>query len=231
MNILLLNEPYIQMIYERHVLKGADYAKKHVRLPMQNPQRLWRWEDMDFPRVPCIIEFEEWITKHNLACGNKLLATGFDPELELLDYRSIRNIPYQNGQNDLHRLDLDEKDFDFMVFGQTLEHLYQPVIALQRIKNHLRPGGHVYTCVPTINIPHMMPNHFYGYTPIGLCTLFISCGFEVIELGYWGCEKYIHYIFEHHTWPDYRILQGSDGLMPANEECNVAQCWILARRP
>ena len=60
--------------------------------------------------------------------------------------------------------------------------------------------------------------------PMGLAILFKSAGFEVVEMGQWGNKTYITKLFTTHSWPD--IYQSG----PLNEEKNIAQCWILARK-
>jgi len=46
-----------------------------------------------------------------------------------------------------------------------IEHLYNPFMAMENIYKYIKPGGYVYTSVPTINIPHMTPIHYNGYNP------------------------------------------------------------------
>jgi hypothetical protein len=87
----------------------------------------------------------------------------------------------------------------------------------------------LFTSVPTINIPHMVPFHFNGYTPIGLCMLMKSVGFEIVELGYWGNFKYISELFNKHNWPSYEQLIDDNNNI-TNEPKNVVQCWILVKK-
>ena len=72
-----------------------------------------------------------------------------------------------------------------------------------------------------------MPIHFNGFTPIGLTMLFKSCGFEVLEVGQWGNYEYITKLFSNHQWPGYKDLSDY-GIK--NEERNVVNCWILAKK-
>ena len=71
----------------------------------------------------------------------------------------------------------------------------------------------------------MTPIHYNGYNPMGLALLFLSTGFEIIEIGQWGNYDYISKLFWRHFWPD------STQVSHVNEERNVAQCWILAKKP
>jgi len=75
-----------------------------------------------------------------------------------------------------------------------------------------------------------MPSHFGGFTPMGLATLFMGANFEIIDMGQWGNINYIRKLFETHSWPDYKELKTFGDIVP-NEERNVCQCWILARKP
>ncbi|UCC94817.1 MAG: methyltransferase domain-containing protein [Candidatus Omnitrophota bacterium] len=160
-----------------------------------------------------------------------------DPELEYLDYNEIMCIDYnlETGEGDLHTLDLPEKDFDFVMVNQILEHVYNPFLCLENIYSHMRPGGFIYANVPTINILHMSPEHYYtGYTPVGFGAIFKSVGFEILEMGQWGNLEYIEKLFKTHKWPDYRQLTKS--LFPfrrrpiTNEFENPAVCWVLAQK-
>lgn len=223
------NEQDIVSTYHTHVNKPDEYYRKFEKLPFHLNNKNWKWEGKDFPRIWCILEFQEWLTKHNLGNFKKVLSTcNTDPELEYITYEELRHIPYYSGVNDLHTLELAEKDFDFVIFNQTLEHLYNPFMSVSRLYDHMSDGGYLFTSVPTINIPHMTPFHFNGFTPTGLCMLMKSVGFEVVEVGFWGNVDYIKYIFETGSWPDYNMLM-KDGII-SNERDKNAQCWILVKK-
>ena len=224
------SEAEIVQTYQAHVNKPADYYAKFERLPVERNDKAWRWEGHDFPRVWCVLDFQDWLEKHALRHFPRVLATCLaDPELEFVTWDKLVVAEYDSsGRNDLHTLDLEEKDFDFIVFNQTLEHLYNPFAAVANLYRHLKAGGYLFTSVPTINIPHLMPFHYNGFTPMGLCMLMKAAGFEVVELGFWGNLEYIKLIFQTGLWPDYRQLW-HDGKI-ANEPGRNAQCWILVRK-
>ena len=131
---------------------------------------------------------------------------------------------------DLHTISEHYQNaFDFFIFNQTIEHLYQPFEAMKQVYEIVKPGGYVFTSVPTINIPHNTPIHFNGFTPMGLAMLFHTAGFEIIEIGHWGNYEYIKQAWAgSHCWPGYDQLQHNN--MVTNEERNVCQCWILAKK-
>lgn len=223
----LFTESEIQEVYERYFLSNRkDYLSQYNKIPKELNGKNWKWEGKDFPRVRAIIDFSNWVKKHQIGNIKKLLITDLgDPELEFLTHEELTFIPYKNGTNDLHTLNLSCKSHDFIIFNQTLEHLYNPFICLENLYNHLKVGGYLYTTVPTINIPHMVPYHFWGITPMGLCMIMKSVGFEIIEVGYWGNYNYISQLFKNHTWPDIKTLKST-----ANELNNECQCWILVRK-
>lgn len=234
----LFTESEIFNIYNTYVKKDESYYKKFEKLPFDLNNKNWKWEGKDFPRIWCLLDFKDWMKKYNIEHFNSVLSnqpagyTGTnlsDPELEYITWDNIDFIPYSGGSNDFHTLDLGKKDYDFIIFNQTLEHLYNPFLSMEKIFNHLKPGGFLFTSVPTINIPHMTPFHFNGLTPMGLCMLMLSTGFEILELGFWGNVDYIKYIFERGDWPDYRELIDNDGLIK-NEKDKNAQCWILVKK-
>ena len=75
----------------------------------------------------------------------------------------------------VEELDLDaelgDETFDVLVFGDVLEHLKDPLLALERFKTFLNPGGHVVASIP--NVAHgsvrlaLMQGNF-RYRPLGL---------------------------------------------------------------
>lgn len=217
-------------IYNRNIKLNDSYFYKYVNLPVC-PVKKWNnsWDNRDFPRVLCVLDFIEWVKKYNIENIDKLAITcTSDPELEFITSTSVKLLEYP--EYDLHTFSkkIDEK-FDFFIFNQTLEHLYNPFLALQNIYNVINDNGYVFTSVPTLNIPHLMPFHYNGFTPAGLGMLFKSAGFEILEIGQWGNLDYIQKLWSSHTWPDYNNLKNRNGQI-SNEEQNVCQCWILAKK-
>lgn len=64
---------------------------------------------------------------------------------------------------------------------------------------------------------------------MGLAMLFKVSGFEIVEIGQWGNSEYLQRLFNSHDWPGYNALNVNNFII--NEEKNVCQCWILARKP
>jgi hypothetical protein len=222
-------ESELHDIYNTIVKLPPHYFTKNELVPAC-PIKSWnyRWSGHDFPRVMCVLDFKEWIAKHKIV-SNALGYTGEgDPELEFLP--TTRKMFIEYPPHDLHVLaSTYQSTFDFFLFSQTLEHLHNPFLAIANIFVAMKPGGYVFTSVPTINIPHSTPIHYGGLNPMGLTMLFKSAGFDIVEIGQWGNYEYIQRLFATHSWPDYDALH--HGGRVRNEEVNVCQCWILARKP
>jgi len=225
----LIGENIVYNLYETHFKKDRSYFNRFEAIPSTlSEEEKTSWLNRDVPRLVSLYDFREWIRKYKIDEGNSLLYTcDADVELKHISYKHKQYIPYP--PYDLHTLSLEKKDFDLVIFNQTLEHLYNPYLAMSRLFEHIKPGGFLYTTVPTINIPHMTPIHYWGITPMGLAVMMYSCGFDVCELGYWGNKKYIDYIFTNNWWADYTQVQ-TDGTIPNDMVCQ-AQTWILVRKP
>jgi len=224
----LFTDKEIQDIYINEVKKPPSYFTKHKTVPHFSEIGWNNWNGKDFGRVYGSLDFKEWVLKHNINHGIHLGYTcKTDPEIKYVTYQKNTLLTYP--EYDLHNLPEIEDKFDMFIFNQTIEHLYNPFMAIESIYKNIKNGGYVFTSVPTINIPHSTPFHYNGYNPMGLALLFKSAGFELIEIGQWGNYDYISKLFQTHDWPDYNYLQKNGNV--TNEERNVCQCWILARKP
>jgi len=228
MNFVAYTEDELKEIYEKIRLPEAYFQKSSRRtLPPSPIGRQWT-KAFDYPRTQCILDFRDWVQKYNLQKPRHLGCTFDDFELKFMSPEKKTVLTYP--PHDLHTLSQTcTEKFDFFIFSQTLEHLYNPYKAVGEIASLVESGGYVFTSVPTINIPHSTPIHFSGIYPMGLAVLFLVNGFEVVEMGQWGNLQYIQKMFATHSWPSYVDLKDKQGKVP-NEERNVCQCWILARK-
>ena len=198
----------IEDIYNNYVKinYNSTYLNKYVPLPMQFNNKKWRWENKDFPRIISLLEFKNYMLEYDKTFENVLSFNGTtDPEYEYINYKNCDNFNYDddNIKYDLHNLNLNKKDYDFVMINQTIEHLYDPIRVLKNIYDHMCIGGIFYTNVPVNNIPHSTPYHFYtGVTPVGLGMMVKLAGFEILKIGQWGNKKYLNKMFES-GWTDY----------------------------
>ena len=218
----------LNKLYVDKVKLPESYFNKYTHLP-NCPVIRWNynWSNHDFPRNWCILDFIEWNNKYNINIQHLGYTGDNDPELDFITPLKKTLVSYP--AYDLHNISTHFKnEFDFFLFNQTIEHLYNPFEAIKQIYEIVKPGGYVFTSVPTINIPHMTPIHFNGFTPMGLAMLFKTSNFEIIEIGQWGNFDYISKLWGTHSWPGYESLNHNNVI--TNEERNVCQCWILARK-
>ena len=224
----MFSEEEIKNIYIQKVKLSDSYFKKYELLP-NCPVKIYNynWGDNDFPRVWCILDFIEWNKKYNFNIEHLGYTCDSDPELEFINSSKKTLLSYP--KYDLHTIsNYFKNEFDFFLFNQTIEHLYNPFECIKQIYEVVKPGGYVFTSVPTLNIPHITPVHFNGFTPMGLAMLFKTANFEIIEIGQWGNFDYIQKLWSTHSWPSYNVLNNNN--IVTNEERNVCQCWILARK-
>jgi len=211
---MILREKDIKEIYKKFILSknNPNYLNRYKKLP-KNPNKKWNWVGKDIPRIFAVLEFKKFIDDNNLYFDKILsLNGGKDPEYEHLRYNKKVNYNYKDNKikYDLHTLDLPQKDFDFFMSNQTLEHVYDPVKVAKNIFNHLKKNGIVYMNLPAINIPHTTPFHYFtGITPVGLGCIFKSAGFKILDIGFWGNDTYHNYIFNRYNppkWPDIKKI-------------------------
>jgi len=208
-----------------------EYKLRYVPLPMHKNNLPWKWEGKDFPRIISLLEFERFVKSNNISSEKGLAINGLsDPEWYYLPTQILVDINYEKDPNkfDLQTLDLKEKDFDFVMANQTLEHVYDPVLCLKNIYKHMSPGGILYFNVPTNGIPHSTPfHHFTGFTPAGVGTIVKAAGFKILSIGQWGNLEYLKKLFETNSWIDYQALK--------NPGINDFKCpiitWIFAIKP
>jgi len=230
----MLSDSKIEKLYEEHIKVNytEEYKNRYHPLPVDKNNKNWKWEGKDFPRVISLLEFDRYINKYNFQIDKLLLFNGQDePETEYLKgrYKQILNINYEDNPEkyNLHNLQINHDNFDFVSLNQTLEHVYNPYTCLANIKKYMIKGGYLYINVPACNVPHSEPFHFYtGYTPMGLAALAHETGYEILEIGQWGNKEYLGRLFGitgQRWWADYTMLE-NPGI---NEIENPVITWGL----
>eukprot|EP00929_Paragymnodinium_shiwhaense_P016096 TRINITY_DN124275_c0_g1_i1.p1 TRINITY_DN124275_c0_g1~~TRINITY_DN124275_c0_g1_i1.p1 ORF type:complete len:348 (-),score=84.80 TRINITY_DN124275_c0_g1_i1:534-1577(-) len=187
----------------------------------------------DAARAFILVDFLSWGFRYGFLKARKAFLTSLaDVELLVLSPHSVvfypMNVKAETG--DLHE-PLPYHDVDFALISQTLEHLYNPFLAMQNLLHALAPGGYVFASVPFVNKLHGGlvfgdPLHFSHFTPLGLVTLMLSVGFEVLELGQWGNADYVKEALLGKWWPHLGKLTNF-----TNDPKLPSQTWVLARKP
>ena len=124
--------------------------------------------------------------------------------------------------------------FDLVIFGQTFEHLYDPVLAFRNLYNSMAPGGFLFTSGPYLNHLHSHPFFFSMPTPWGLVMWFKMAGFEVLKVGSFGNSEFLENTVSKYItwWPKIRAYWNfSRTPNIENDMERPGQVWILVRKP
>lgn len=81
-----------------------------------------------------------------------------------------------------HDLPLETGSIDAVVCTQVLEHLAEPVAALEEFRRVLRPDGRLVVTVPLTWYVHEAPHDYYRYTPYGLRHVMEKAGFKAVDI-------------------------------------------------
>ncbi len=92
----------------------------------------------------------------------------------------------------IHDVPLDKDGYDAVLLMSYLEHEPFPTRALKRVREVLRPGGHLFIKVPHYGSwnrrvlgaawsGYFFPQHLYYFTPDTAARLLAKCGFETVR--------------------------------------------------
>lgn len=112
---------------------------------------------------------------------------GYDWDYSNIDYNcDITSIP------------VDDSSIDVIILTEVLEHLPEPLLALQELNRILKKGGYLYITVPQGWAEHQVPHDYFRYTQYGLRYLLEKAIFKVEKIekrgGYF---KYIAFRMWH----------------------------------
>ena len=197
-----------------------------VELPLSADAATWL--KFDAARMAFLSDFRQWIAKYpGVARPTRLLVDAIaDIEVPLLAPDFVLPCPYDGGSRcDYHELTLPEGNFSLIILSQVVEHLYDPWLALHRVRSHMAPGGLLILSLPTLNKPHSGAGHYAHFTARGIALALRRTGFEVLELGLYGCRAWMESVFLGDAWPPYPICAPPQ----VNGDWPV-MTWVLAKR-
>lgn len=117
-----------------------------------------------------------------------------------------------------------EEEFDIVVCEQVLEHVVDPWLALERLKNLARPGGYVIVSTPFLIRVHAGPGDYWRFTEDGLRLIVERSGLQVAESGAWGNRRCVRANLRR--WAKRRIWSSM-----RNDSRFPVAVWAIARRP
>jgi hypothetical protein len=230
--MIYIDNDEVKEIHDKYVCVNntQEYKNRYVPLPLHKNNKKWKWEDKDFPRVISLLEFERFILENKLSFKKTLCLNGMDdPEYEYVECGEKIIVNYKDDMinHDLHRLNINEKGFDFVMLNQVIEHLYNPIECLCGLYNYMKKDGVIYANVPVLNGPHDVPYYYYtGMQPVGLGVIMKLAGFEIMSIGQWGNLEYINILFNRPWWADYRMMKNPG----VNDLTRPVTTWCFARK-
>jgi SAM-dependent methyltransferase len=118
--------------------------------------------------------------------------------------------------------------FDLVICEQVLEHVADPVAAVENLRELCTPGGHLIVSTPFLIKVHEFPSFgmldYWRFTPRGLRTLLERAGLEVDAVDSWGNRECV--VGNFTDWSAYRRWHST-----RNEPDFAVQVWAFARRP
>jgi SAM-dependent methyltransferase len=103
-----------------------------------------------------------------------------DPKLVNLNIGPFPNVDIVA---DAHLLPYADSSVDAIYCEAVLEHLENPVLAVEEMFRIVKPGGKLIAITPFLQAFHGYPNHFQNFTVIGHRQLFSRAGFLVTDSG------------------------------------------------
>ena len=117
--------------------------------------------------------------------------------------------------------------FDVVICEQVIEHVIDPWLAAENLRDLVVPGGHVIVSTPFMIRVHELPLYgmpdYWRFTPRGMRVVLERAGLEVDEIGSWGNRRAIMGNLDR--WPAYRRWHSL-----RNEPDLPLQVWAFARR-
>ncbi|WP_124064811.1 methyltransferase domain-containing protein [Clostridium sp. E02] len=135
-------------------------------------------------------------------------------------------------------LDYEEGYFDYIIFGDVLEHLHEPQDVLINMKRYLKPNGAILASIPNvmhISVIHNLLNGLWTYEESGILDkthlrfftkteitrMFSRAGYEIEEMG--NTRAYLT--------PDHqKTLEKLNSIVPNPVELTAYQYLIRARK-
>jgi SAM-dependent methyltransferase len=112
--------------------------------------------------------------------------------------------------------------FDLVICEQVLEHVVDPITAVDTLRRICRPDGHVFISTPFLVRLHDFPGDFWRFTPAGLELLLRRCGLEPLWVRAWGNRRAVVGNFDRWT-------SRLPGQSLRNESNLPVVVWSLAR--
>ncbi len=154
--------------------------------------------------------------------GTGAIASLFHPDSQIVDA--------QYPEVDIHELPYGEREFDFVMTDQILEHVENPFLAVDEMYRVLKFGGYMITTTCLMMPIHKAPTDFWRFTPDGLKVL---------------CKKF-EKIYQCEGWGNGRALDlminkgmqfepitprtELENIATHSDDMNLISTWIIAKK-
>ena len=155
--------------------------------------------DQQFSRAAMYLSHARFLVEHvHKHPGNQLRVIEFGGSNGFI--KTLFNTPgYEVAPNaplvDIHDLSMFPRDhYDFVVLDEILEHVAKPWIAVDEIRQVLKPGGCLITSSPLMIAVHKVPNDYWRFTKEGMEVLLER--FNSVETHSWGNPSAVNYLMK-----------------------------------
>jgi len=108
---------------------------------------------------------------------------------------------------DICSIPVDDASFDVILCTEVLEHVAEPIRAVEEFARIVKPGGTILLTAPMGSGLHQEPFHFYGgYTPHWYRRFLAEAGFEEVRIepnggffSFYGQES-VRFVFQMAPW-------------------------------
>jgi len=181
--ILLIDTAEAEKYSRGSAVMSRQYTAEAVQQKSSIPQRLKAFLFKDYRTRASRDAFDKAITSTS---GDALcLSIGGGPDRPHPKLVNLNIGPFPNVDivGDAHQLPYTDNSADAIYCEAVLEHLEDPVRAVEEMFRILKPGGKLIAITPFLQAFHGYPNHFQNFTVIGHARLFSRAGFVVLESG------------------------------------------------
>lgn len=118
--------------------------------------------------------------------------------------------------------DINNPSFDLVVMDQVLEHVRDPMVALDTAWKLLKTGGRVFVATPFLVKYHPSPIDCWRWTETGMRRM-LEDSYSSVRIGQWGNKQCVVANFD--KWTEYRA-----GLSLVNEPEFPCQVWGIGTK-
>lgn len=180
---ILLDDPRAMAAYANDSAKMAEEYLPERETLVARLTKMQQRVIPDFRKKSSNLAFKRVIMDRP---GDALcLSIGGGPQRQHPNLVNLNVGPFPNVDvvGDAHLLPCADASVDAIFCEAVIEHLRDPVRAVQEMHRVLKPGGEAFVVTPFMQAYHGYPHHYQNFTLTGHRYLFTAHGFSVPEAG------------------------------------------------